>query len=52
MEKISNKELEDLKDKWFGVYQLKQFNYKILIYAIIFLAIGIFILFIINFFSQ
>ncbi|ADR18948.1 multi-sensor signal transduction histidine kinase [Calditerrivibrio nitroreducens DSM 19672] len=52
MEKISNKELEDLKDKWFGVYQLKQFNYKILIYAIILLAIGIFILFIINFFLN
>ncbi|MGB9731528.1 transporter substrate-binding domain-containing protein [Calditerrivibrio nitroreducens] len=52
MDKISNKELEDLKEKWFGVYQLKEFNYKILVYAIILLTIGLFILFIINFFLN
>jgi len=52
MNKLDEKDIIELREKWFGVYQLKQYNYKILVYAIIVLAIGTLLLFIITFFLK
>ncbi len=52
MKKITDNELEELREKWFGIYKLKEYNYKLFIYAIVLLAIGFIILFVINFFLN
>lgn len=52
MKKITDKDVEELREKWFGIYKLKRYNYKLFIYAIIILAIGFIILFVINFFLN
>jgi PAS domain S-box-containing protein len=49
MRKIDQKDLKEIREKWFGVYQLKQYNYKILVYAIAILIFGIFLLFLLTF---
>ncbi|MCX8085161.1 MAG: transporter substrate-binding domain-containing protein [Calditerrivibrio sp.] len=52
MKKITKAEMEELREKWFGIYQLKKFNYVPFIYVIILLSIGLFLLFVINYFLK